>query len=221
MDELTRTPVVLFHSPEDQFAGLFSMLAGARVDWRGKVLVFCDCFVPQDKWAQMKTKGASVAVARNFGMPGRILVEADRGKQAKSTAASRAVYRLCRELGDKPVSIPASASDLFDAAVTLASGAVTPLIDHAASLLRQAGLRDMEAVRVASSIFEQTARDYAHSGRQSWVWHVRSPDHERLREQLAAAGPELQGILRQLLLEGFERFRRHRETAVHLAPGVE
>ena len=118
------------------------------------------------------------------------------------------VHRMGREMRMKAVEILPGSADLFDAAMTLGSAAITPLIDQAAALLREAGIRDIEAARIASSLFEQTARDYAHSGKQSWAWYVRKPTAASLEAQIAATGPHLEPVFRQLLLFGFETFHK-------------
>lgn len=213
-DELGEVRGVLFHSPPEHLDNLLEVLGRAEIDWTGKALVFCDCFASQVIRRRFEARGASTAVARLFGVPPRIIVEGDDG------AALRIVQRMARELRLKAVGISQGAGDLFDAAVTLGGAAITPLIDCAASLLRDAGIRDIEAARFASSLFEQTARDYAHSGKQSWVWYVRSPLVKRLEAQIAASGPHLERVLRELVLFGFETFHKHDEVGAELEPGA-
>jgi hypothetical protein len=158
-------------------------------------------------------------VVREAGVPGRLVVEGN--VEAGGGAALQTVHGIARELGMKSIEISPGSSDLFDAAVTLGSAVITPLIDLAAALLRDVGLRDIEAARVASSLFEQTARDYAHSGKQSWAWHARRPEVARLEAQIGAVGPRLETVLRQLLLFGFDTFRKHRDAGGELeAPPV-
>ena len=210
-DELDGAPCVLFHSPPDHLEILLGLLDKAEIDWEGKALVFCDCVVSRSVTQRFQAKGASTAVARRFGISGRIIVEAFEG------VALQTVHRMGRELRMKAVEILPGSADLFDAAMTLGSGALTPLIDRAAALLRDAGIRDIEAARIASSLFEQTARDYAHSGKQSWAWYVRKPTAASLEAQIAATGPHLEPVLRQLLLFGFETFHKHREVGAALA----
>jgi hypothetical protein len=212
-DELGTVPGVLFHAPADQVETLLRLLDRAQIDWKGKALVFCDCLASRPVRQRFHAKGASTAVARQFGIPGRMVVEGDEG------AGLHAARRIARELRMKAVEISPDAADLFDAAVTLGSAAITPLIDRAADLLRQAGIGDPEAARIASSLFEQTARDYAHSGKQSWAWYVRKPP-ERLEARIAAAGPRLAGVLRELLLFGFETFGKHGETGTEITQGL-
>jgi hypothetical protein len=219
-DELNCVSVVLVHSPPDHMKSLLRLLDTADIEWTGKALVFCDCFVEREVRHCFQARGASTAVARQFGSPARLIVEAEAGSvETGRNAALQAIHRIARELGISAVEISPGSADLFDAAVTLAGAALTPLIDRTAALLREAGVRDVEAVRIASSLFEQTARDYLHSGKQSWTWYVRKPSAARLRAQISAAGPRLDAILRQLLLFGFDTFHKHREVSAALTPG--
>jgi hypothetical protein len=212
-DELGEVHGLLFHSPPDHMEILLGLLEKAEIDWAGKALVFCDCFAGREVRERLAAKGASIAMARRSGTPGRIITEAN------DATASHAVRRIARELRIKAVEILPGSADLFDAAMILGSAAITPLIDRAAALLRDAGIRDIEAARIASSVFEQTARNYAHSGKQSWAWHVRKPPVDRLEAQIASAGPRVELMLRQLLSFGFETFRKHGEVAAVLVPG--
>lgn len=214
-NELQCVPRLLIHSPPDSMESLLGMLGTAEIDWTGKVLVFCDCFVDRDVRQGFQSRGASTAVARQFGSSRRLIVEAEAGRNA----ASQAAHRIARELHMNSVEISSGSADLFDAAVTLGGAGLTPLIDRAAGLLREAGIRDVEAARMASSLFEQTARDYIHSGKQSWAWYVRKPPTARLIAQIAAAGPHLGAILRQLLLFGFDTFHKHRDVSTSLTTG--
>lgn len=214
-DELDDVPCVLFHAPPDQLEILLEMLESAQIDWAGKALVFCDCIVDPETRKRFKARGAGIAVARQFGIPGHLIVEAEPGS-AGSARALKVVNRIAREVRMKAIEIAPGSADLVDAAVTLGSAAITPLIDQAAGLLRAAGVRDIEASRIASSLFEQTARDYAHSGQQSWVWYVRKPAVASLRAQIAAIAAPLQPTLLLLLLFGFETFRKHEEVCSEL-----
>jgi hypothetical protein len=190
-------------------------LEEARIDWAGKALVFCDCLAGDAVRRRFEARGASTAVARRFGSPGRIIVEGNL-VDGGDGGALHAAHRIARELRMKAVEISPGSADLFDATVTLGGAAITPLIDRAAALLRDAGIRDIEAARIASSIFEQTARDYAHSGKQSWSWYVRKPLVDRLEAQIATVGPHLGPVLRQLVLFGFETFHKHGEVGEEL-----
>jgi hypothetical protein len=87
-------------------------------------------------------------------------------------------------------------------------------------MLRDAGVRDSDAARLASALFQQTAREYARSGRQSWGWYLRKPEADRLEAQIEAAGPRMGPLLRELTLLGFDTFHRHVEVAGRLRRGV-
>ena len=200
--ELNAVAVVLVHSRPDQACLLLEMLEGAEIEWDGKAVIFCDCDDDPEVRARLRARGASTAVARHFGIPGRILV-------AGNGVALTAALRIANELKLKPVGILPDAPDVFDAAVTLATASITPLIDRAAGLLRDAGIRDAEAARIASALFVQTASDYAHSGKQSWAWYTRQPEARRIESQIAAAGPYLGLALRELLLFGLQTFAKY------------
>jgi hypothetical protein len=200
--ELNAAAVVLVHSPPDQACLLLQMLEAAEIQWDGKAVIFCDCDDAPEVRARLRARGASTAVARHFGIPGRILV-------AGNGVALTAALRIAHELKLKPVGILPDAPDTFDAAVTLATAAITPLLDQVAGLLREAGIRDAEAAQIASALFAQTASDYAHSGKQSWGWYTRQPAAERIEAQVAAAGAELGPALRGLLLFGLETFAKY------------
>jgi hypothetical protein len=212
-EALSRPSVVLFHSPPGQASGLLALLESAPIPWQGRALIFCDCEAPPAARARLHDRGVSTAVLRQFGLAGRIAVEGE-------GAALKAGRRIVRELRLKPVEISAGAADRFDAAVTLGTCALAPLIDRAAAMLREAGVRDSEAARLASALFQQTAREYARSGRQSWGWYLRKPVADRLEAQIEAAGPRMGPLLRELLLLGFDTFDRHAEVAGQLRRGV-
>lgn len=197
-EELESAAAVLFHAPPDQAKTLLEFLQSAEIRWVGKALIFCDCdYYDVDR--RFDAAGAGTAMLRDFGIPGHILL-------AGNGAALSAARRIARGLRLKPVEILPGAGEIFDAAVTLGTTAVTPLIDSAASLLRQAGLRDPEAARVAAFLFAQTARGYAHSGKQSWAWYTRGPENARIARQLAMLDPHAERMLRQLLQFGLDLF---------------
>ncbi len=179
VEALSRASVVLFHSPPEQTAGLLALLESAGIPSKGKALIFCDCELTPAARARMSERGASTAALKQFGIAGRIAIEGE-------GAALKAARRIVRELRLKAVEISAGSADRFDAAVTLGTCALTPLIDRVAALLRDAGVRDGEAALLASTLFQQTAREYARSGRQSWGWHLRKPEVDRLEAQIDA-----------------------------------
>lgn len=211
-DELDTATVTLFHSSPEQMQSLLGILERAHIRWPGKALIFCDCDPHGMARKRFEAKGASTAVARQFGIPGHIAV-------AGTGVALAAANAILGELKLKSVEILPVAGDMFDAAVTLGTSAVSPLIDCAASLLRHAGIRDAEAARLASALFLQTASDYAHSGKQSWAWYMRKPDVERIEAQITAAGVELGPVLRDLLVFGLGVFDKYPDVTRALTAG--
>lgn len=212
VDELNIAPTILFQSPPDQASALLEKLEAANIEWNGKSLIFCDCDDAPAVRARLQARGASTASARQFGIPGRIATEGN-------GPALSAAHQMARELKLKPVEIMPGSTDAFEAAVTLGHCAITPLIDSAAVLFRRAGIRDSEAARIAAALIQQTANEYAHSGKQSWGWYIRKPELDRLEAQLAAAGEHFGPILRQLLVFGIETFEKYPELGYELKNG--
>ena len=78
----------------------------------------------------------------------------------------------------------------------------------------ESGLADR--MRLAATLFERTARDYSHSGRQSWAWYSREPDVESLLRQIGAVGDKLRPVMGELMVSGLRELGRHPETAKRL-----
>jgi hypothetical protein len=215
-DELDQTPVILLHAPADQVRILAELLEHASINWKEKPLIFCDCEVPVPVVDRFRSMGASTAVARQFGIAGAIMVEG-------TAPALACAHRIATELRLRAVEIAPGSSDVFAATLTLATGALTPLVNRAASMLRASGLRDKAAVRMATALFEHTIQEFGHSGKQSWAWHVREPAVEQIEAEIAAVGEPFRPLFRQLILSGFDDFEKHPEVASQLrekAPGV-
>ena len=200
--ELDSVRLILFHSPAAHHKVLIELLKSTGIHWESKSLVFCDC--EADGADYFQRAGASVTTLRNCAIPGRMVVEG-------SHASLAAACRLVRRLKMKPIEISAESALAFQAAITLATGALTPLIDHTVALLRRCGLRDGEAMRLAAALFQKTAREYSHSGRQSSAWHGREPDIENVLRQIGAVTNELKPVLGEMILVGLKDSSRHPE----------
>jgi predicted short-subunit dehydrogenase-like oxidoreductase (DUF2520 family) len=213
LDDLDGSRQIFFHSPPEHFAVLCDALESARIQWGGKSLIFCDCEAGGSARARFRALGASVASMRGCGLPGRLVVQG-------SAPALTLANRLARELRLKALVIEEGSEALFDAAVTLGSAAFTPLIEGAVQILRQCGLRDTESVQLAASLFSATVNDYAHSGRQSWRWHIEEPLIDSILAQIAAVEEPLRALLATLLQAGFKTFDRHGAVARAVAEAV-
>ena len=208
-DELNETPVILFHAPADQIRTLAELLGQARINWKDKTLIFCDCEVAFPIAGRFRLLGATTAVARQFGIAGTIMVEG-------TGPALACAHRIAADLRLRAVEIAPGASDVFAATLTLATVALTPLVNRAATLLKASGLRDKAAVLMATALFEHTIQDYGHSGKQSWAWHVREPATEQIEAEIAAVDEPFRPLFRQLILAGFDDFEKHAEVARQL-----
>jgi hypothetical protein len=213
-DDLDGTPVILFHAPADQVPVIAELLEGGQIGWKDKSLIFCDCDVPVPVLERFQTLGASTAVARQFGITGAIMV-------AGTPAALAGAHRLAAELRMRAIEVTAGTSDLFAATLTLATAALTPLVNRAATQLRASGLRDKDAVAVASTLFENTIQEYRHSGKQSWAWHVQEPSPAQIEAEIAAVDEPFRRLFRNLILGGFDDFEKHSAVALELRkPGT-
>jgi|SRR6185312_12435737 len=208
-EELNGIPVILFHAPDGQMRQVAEMLEGAPISWKDTSLIFCDCEAPVSIHDRFRALGAATAAARQFGLTGSIMVEG-------TSPALGGALRIASELKLRAIEIEPGTSDVFAATVTLATAALTPLINRAAALLRRTGLRDKAAVGMATALFERTIQEYGHSGKQSWVWHVRAPEAEQIEAEVAAVAEPFRPLFRQLILAGFEDFEKHPEVALQL-----
>jgi hypothetical protein len=208
-DELNSLPVILFHAPDVQVRNIAALLERAQIDWSNKALIFCDCEAPVALIDRFRALGASTAVARQFGISGTIMVE------GAAPALMRA-HRIAADLRLRAIEITPGSGDVFAAALTLATAAQTPLIHRATGMMRACGLRDKAAVQLATMLFEQTAQEYGHSGRQSWAWHVREPETEQIEAEIAAVDEPFRSLYRRLILRGFDDFEKHPEVAREL-----
>jgi hypothetical protein len=204
--DLHDSSVILFHAPPDQIRLLLHLCFESPLNWRGRTIIFCDCEAPPGALAHLHATEVDTATARTFGVPGFAAIQG-------CPAALPVARRIVRDVGLRPLEIAGDRGDLFSAAVTLATAAFTPLIDRAAYLLRCAGLRDGDSVKVAEILFEQTVRGYAHSGRQSWPWHIAAPAAEQLEAEFCALDSNLGPLYQRLLLLGFNIFEKHPEIA--------
>jgi hypothetical protein len=201
--------VILFHAPPDQIRLLLHLCFSSPLNWHGRTVVFCDCEPPSGGLARLHADGVFTATARTFGVPGFAAIQG--GPHALSVAR-----RIVRDVGLRPLEIASDRAHLFSAAVTLATAAFTPLIDRATYLLRCAGIRDSDSIKLAEILFQQTVRGYAHSGRQSWPWHIAPPAPEQLEAELCALDSNLAALFQELLLLGFDTFEKHPEIASSL-----
>jgi hypothetical protein len=218
--QLASAPIILFHAPPDQVSVQLGLLEKAALDWSGRSLILCSCRATPENLTPFCTKGASVATIRDFGVNGFVAIHGSGEAMRGSEEAMKAAVRIAHTLHLRVVEIVPTAVGKFDAAITLSTAAITPLIHCAASLLRSAGARESDAAGLAAALVEQTARAYARSGRQSWEWYVHGPEAQGLQDQIASSGEALHSLFRDLLLLGFDCFEKHPEVARTIAPAT-
>ena len=178
---LLSAKAILFHAPPGDVAAQLEIVSKASLNWGLQALILCNCQATPEILAPFREKGASIAAIRDFGVPGFVFMHGD-GEARKSA------LRVLRLLHLRTLETTEAGEGKFDAAVTLATAAVTPLLDRIAALLRDSGARDSDANSLAAALVGQTAREFARSGRQSWEWHIQEPDAQRLLRQITEAG---------------------------------
>lgn len=201
---LAKSSLLVIHAPPSQMKGLANAVAKAPINWSEKALVFVDCEPGPMREGPMSR--ASFAWMKRCPIPGRLAM----GGDARALIPAQ---RLAALYDRRPIVVPDEMKHRFEAAMLLGGPALTPMIDSVAHVLRETGMTDKQATQSAVALFQGTVGAYGHSGRQSWDWHIQQPNVDRLEEQIAALPLPLGPILRELLLLGFERFRRHGGSA--------
>ena len=158
---------------------LVQLLIESEGNWRRKVVLACDTDLDEMDHLALRNCGACVGSILRFGLPNRYLVHGD-------PEALKFARKLVKRLGGKALVLPEGGAALFHAGMTMGTALLTPMLERTAECFRIAGIRDAHAMQLASAIFEKTARAYAHSGKQSWAWHLRPPDAGKLRDEVAA-----------------------------------
>ncbi len=209
VEELDGIPIILLHAQADQMRAIAVLLEDAKIRWKGKCLIFCDCDAPVAIVHSFRALGASTAVARQFGIAGKIMLEGQ-------PAALACAHRLAAELRLRPIEIAMGAGYLFAAVQTLSTAVTTPLVDRAADMLRAAGLGDKDAVKTATAMFEQSIQEYSHSGKQSWAWYKGEPDVDGIEAEIGTVAEDFRDLFRELILSSFDHFDKHPEIALKL-----
>jgi len=205
-DELNAASAILFHAPPDQVDAIAALLEKARIEWKDKSLIFCDCEVSGAVMERFRALGASTAVALQFGIADTIMLDG-------APPALAHAHRLASELRLKAIEVLPGTAGTFAAVLTLTNGAFTPLIGRAASLLRSVGMRDKDAAHMATTLFGRTIQEFHHSGKQSWTWHAREPATAQLEAEIAAIAEPFRDLFRRLIVAGFDEFDKHPEAA--------
>ena len=207
--ELDRARIILLSGSPAFLPELFAILSSPEWSLDGRTIICCDCDPEASLLASCATQGARVASIRRVPLGDRLIVEGD-------ALAVPAATRLVTRLGMKPIQVPSASRSLFDAAITLGTTVTSGIADRVFRMLQDAGLRDKEALRLATLLISQTANDYERTGRQSWAWHVRAPDVERLEAQIDASGKEFGPLFRRLLVLALNDFEKHPHDAAKL-----
>lgn len=143
--ELADASVILLTVSDAALAPLARRLASLRASWRGKVVLHTCGALPSAVLAPLKRRGAAIGSLHPFqtipdpttgfrNLPCSFwAIEGD-------ALACQVADRLARALDGMPFRVRPSWKTLYHAAAVLSCGGVVTLLDHAARLLRRAGV---------------------------------------------------------------------------------
>ena len=156
------------------------MLGEAGLEWRGRILLLCQCGVYSGELPEFRQWGAAVASINPLDtVAGRYILEGD----AVALAEARSVVRAMK---GKAIEVEPARVELLEAAVTLSGSLFTPLIETMAESFRQAGLAGPAAVELAHALLTESLRTFMRAGRKSWSGPVPRADRTRVTRQYEA-----------------------------------
>ena len=180
ISDLQDVPVILICAPGTHLDSLLPALENARLDWRGKKIILCNCVLFSRQLEYIRECGGLVASLRPIaGLPKRLLIEGDRD-------ALKAARHFVAEMRATAVEIDAGDVALFSAATTFASSLFTPILEACMLAVRAAGISGSLRAQVVESLFQQSLRSYLYSGRKSWSGTVANGDKEGMMRELTS-----------------------------------
>jgi len=216
--QLSKAQLVLIAVPEALLEDTVDRLAGAELNWQGKIAVLCDDRLDCAALDSLSRKGAARASLSTIpGLAGQFLIEGER-------AAVREVKRLLARAAERIYELPCGNKALFLAGLTFAGSLSLPAADAAAKCLRLCGLPASAARVICGDILEKARRAYLHAGRKAFSGALAEGDASQVARELAALeqlDPSLAGAYRSLACLALERFQKnlHPLKGLFLTPG--
>jgi len=186
--DLKDSRLILICAPVRAVDAMVSALSEA-LTCRGRIILLCESDCDSRKLAHLRAQGAAVGSMQPIpGFEGRrFVVEGDR-------QAVREARSLARALDSRAEEATAEKMDLYLAALSFGASLFTPLLEAAVLSLRQAGMPQASAVKVAEALFRESLRGYVYAGKRSWSGPLAVGDRpavERELEALTASAPLL------------------------------
>jgi len=156
---------------DSQVDSLAHNLAGQQIHWSQKVVLHTAGALSSEVLASLRKKGAEVASFHPFGS----FAHAGAKVQFKGMTfgiegtpqAQEVAEKIARDLGGRPLIVPAEMRALYHLAAVFASNFLVGDLALAVEMLSQIGLDEAEAVQVISPIVEGTFRNVKKLGVRS------------------------------------------------------
>ena len=156
--------IVILSVPDDRLGPVVRRLTASSIAWKGKTVLHTSGLHGSGILEPLRKKGASTASLHpiqtfprkdtgpkmfkgiGFGLEGE--------PRARKDAAD-----IARKLGGRPLTVKEEGKPLYHAALVLASGGTTALLETSIMLLEAAGFERKEAAAIRISLAEETLRN--------------------------------------------------------------
>jgi len=162
--------VIFLCVPDEEIARVAKRLAGARFEWKEKIVFHTSGIFSSKALMALKAKGASIGSfhpAQSFSRkdtPPRHFKKITIGLDGDARALDLA-RKIIKKIGASPVIVKPENKRLYHAACSLASNLFIPLLDMACELLEQAGIKKNKALKILLPLVEGTLQNVKHFDR--------------------------------------------------------
>ncbi|MCP5114094.1 MAG: DUF2520 domain-containing protein [bacterium] len=205
-EELASAKVVLICAPDSRTPHLVTELASTRPAWQRRTILLCCNTLGSAALAPLAARGASVGSMALLTPSDerRFLVEGDR-------PAVRYAKSLIEPDGGQVIEVLAGTKPICQAAFSLATWLMQPLMNASTECMRDAGLPQGRASSVVDLVLQESVRSYLKAGRRAWSPPRTVQQRQSFLQQLDAldrVNPELARFLRTTAIETLRRMHR-------------
>lgn len=205
--------VILVCAPDTGLDRIAKLLTDAPLDWPRKTILFIESRTSSLEYPQFQHRGAAVGSLNPIdGIAGSFVAEG-------SPDALREARRLVKKLGGKCFEVALDQIRFFEAARTISTSLLTPLIDTCVECLQTAGVDRATAARLAEVLFARTLRSYMHAGRRGWSGAVAENNRAAVNREYQAmkqVNPLRAEYFRQSAEFAFELYQTFPELSRYL-----
>ena len=199
--EIQKAHVVLLCVPGGQVSRVIQMDA---INWKNKIVLICDSPDDGSLHTSLGKRGAAIgSIHQISNLTDGYFIVGDR-------AAVRFAKLIAESLRGTAIEIPRDRLLFFQSALTLSGSFFTPLLETAVECLRQSGMQQPEAAKLAESLFQHSLRTFKRAGRKSWAGPIALADDHALAAQeqsLRTAKPLMASYFRDATRFSFDLFQ--------------